>query len=384
MIIRELQSEILRLSKYFRVVAVLGPRQSGKTTLCKYLFPEYNFFNLEDATMIREIAKSPLKFLEEYAPKGIIFDEAQKYPELFSHIKVVADEHPEYRFVISGSSNFLMIARITESLAGRVALTTLLPLSLSELKDFANNETNTILFNGGYPAIWGEGMPPGDVISNYYNTYIERDVRQISNLVNLSAFQTFIQLCAGRIGTEFNANALSNEVGVTVKTIHEWLSILEASYVVFRLPPFYKNIGKRLIKSPKIYFYDTATVCFLLGIENAEQLKTHPLRGSIFENYVVLEFLKKRFNAGKTNNLFFYRDKSQREVDIVQEFSYQFRAYEIKSSINFNADFFNNLNYLKNILGDNLLSTQLIFDGKTEINTPENGTVNFRNIFRLT
>ena len=383
MIIRELQNEILRLSKHFKVVAVLGPRQSGKTTLCKYLFPEYHYFNLEDATVIGEIAKSPVHFLEEYAPKGIVFDEAQKYPELFSQIKVVADEHPDYRFVLTGSSNFLMMARITESLAGRVALTTLLPLSLSELNGFATNDTNTLLFNGGYPAIWGEKMLPRDVISNYYNTYIERDVRQIINLVNLSAFQIFIRLCAGRIGMEFNANSLSNEVGVTVKTIQEWLSVLEASYVVFRLPPFFQNIGKRLIKTPKIYFYDTALVCFLLGIENAEQLKTHPLRGSIFENYVMLEFLKSRFNAGKTRNLFFYRDKSQREIDIVQEFSYQYRAYEIKSAVNFNANFFNNLNYLKNILGDRLLSTKLIFDGKTEINIPENGTVNFRNISQL-
>lgn len=196
----------------------------------------------------------------------------------------------------------------------------------------------------------------------------------------MSAFQIFIQLCAGRIGSEFNANSLSAEVGVTVKTIQEWQGILEASYVVFRLPPFYKNIGKRLVKSPKIYFYDTAIVCFLLGIENETQLKTHPLRGAIFENYVILEFLKGRFNTGNTNNLLFYRDKSQREVDLVQEFGHQYRAYEIKSAESFNSDFFKNLDYLKKILGENLLSTNLIFDGKTEIDSPDNGTLNFRNI----
>jgi predicted AAA+ superfamily ATPase len=238
------------------------------------------------------------------------------------------------------------------------------------------------LFNGGFPAIWGDNMLPQDAVKNYYNSYIERDVRQIINLKNTSDFQKFIRLCAGRIGTEFNASGLSNEIGVTVKTIQEWLSVLEASYVLFRLQPFYKNVGKRLVKTPKIYFYDTAIVCFLLGIENAEQLKTHPLRGAIFENYIVLDFLKNRFNAGKTNNLFFYRDKSQREIDIVQEFGYQYRAYEIKSATNFNSDFFNNLNYLKNIFGDNLLSTQLIFDGKTEIDKLDNGTLNFRNIHK--
>lgn len=380
MISRQLSDEITRLSKTFKVTAVLGPRQSGKTTLCKHLFPDYHFFNLEDVIVRQEIAKSPKRFLEEFARTGVIFDEAQKYPELFPAIKVVADENPGFRFILTGSSNFLLMEKITESLAGRIALTTLLPLSLYELKEFAKNDTDTLLFNGGYPAIWGEGMLPRDVVSNYYNTYIERDVRQISNLANLSSFQTFIQLCAGRVGSEFNANALSNEVGVTVKTIQEWLSILEASYVVFRLPPFYKNVGKRLIKSPKIYFYDTAIVCFLLGIENETQLKTHPLRGAVFENYVVLEFLKSRFNTGNTNNLFFYRDKSQREVDLVQEFGYQYHAYEIKSAENFNSDFFKNLDYLKKILGENLLSTQLIFDGKTEINTSDNGTLNFRNI----
>jgi predicted AAA+ superfamily ATPase len=237
------------------------------------------------------------------------------------------------------------------------------------------------LFNGGFPAVWGDKMLPQDIVGNYYNTYIEKDVRQIINIKNLSDFQKFIRICAGRTGSEFNASNLSNEIGVSVKTIQEWLSILEASYVIFRLQPFYKNIGKRLVKTPKIYFYDTAIVCFLLGIETAEQLQTHPLRGAIFENYVVLEFLKQRYNSVKPNNLFFYRDKSQHEVDIVQEFSYQYKAYEIKSATSFNSDFFANMNYLKNILKDDLISTQLIFDGKTQITTPQGGTVNFRNIF---
>lgn len=380
MINRELLNEVLRLSKDFKVVAVLGPRQSGKTTLCKMAFPNYAYFNLERIQTIEEIQKSPEDFLIQYGEKGVVFDEAQNYPDLFKAIKVVSDEYPDFRFVLTGGSNFLLLAKITESLAGRIALNTLLPLSLSELGEAKNTDTDTLLFNGGFPAIWGDNMLPQDVVKNYYNSYIERDVRQIINLKNISDFQKFIRLCAGRIGTEFNASGLSNEIGVTVKTIQDWLSILEASYVIFRLQPFYKNVGKRLVKAPKIYFYDTAIVCFLLGIENAEQLKTHPLRGAIFENYIVLEFLKNRFNAGKTNNLFFYRDKSQREIDLVQEFGYKYYAYEIKSATNFNSDFFNNMNYLKNILGDNLLSTQLIFDGKTEINKPDSGTLNFRNI----
>jgi predicted AAA+ superfamily ATPase len=187
-------------------------------------------------------------------------------------------------------------------------------------------------------------------------------------------------LCAGRIGNEFNASALANEIGVSVHTINEWLSTLEASYVLFRLHPFYRNIGKRLIKTPKIYFYDTGLVCFLLGIENEQQLKTHPLRGPIFENLIMLEFVKNRFNAAKAPNIYFYRDKSQREVDIVQEFGSHYQAYEIKSAKAFHKDFINNLQYLKSILGDLIATTQVIYDGETDINIPENGMINFRNL----
>ncbi len=379
MINRALSGEIERLSKQFRVLAVVGPRQSGKTTLCKSLFPNYSYFCLDLISTVEEIANSPELFLEKFAKKGIIIDEVQKYPELFQYIKAVADKHPNYRFVITGSSNFLLLSKISESLAGRVAINTLLPLSLAELKNFAGTDTNTLLFKGGYPAVWSENVLPQDLAKNYYNTYIERDVRQIVNVRNLSNFQKFIRLCAGRVGQEFNASSLSNDIGVSVLTIQEWVSILEASYVLFRLPPFFRNIGKRLVKSPKIYFCDTAVLCFLLGLEKAEQLSTHPLRGEIFENFVVLEFLKKRYNEGKTNNLFFYRDKSQREVDIVQEFAHQYKAYEIKSAQSFNADFFNNLKYLKKILGESLISTQVIYDGKNELDIPENGMINFRN-----
>ena len=343
-------------------------------------FPDYYYFNLENPHIVEKIAKNPIDFLKEHAEKGVIFDEAQRYPELFQFIQVVADEHPDFRFVMTGSSNFLLMEKITQSLAGRIALLTLLPFSMTELADFSDSTTDTLLFKGGFPAVWNDNFLPQDVIANYYNTYIERDVRQLINIKDLSKFQIFIRLCAGRVGTEFNAQSLSNEIGVSNHTINEWLSVLEASYVVFRLQPFFENIGKRLIKSPKIYFCDTGLICFLLGIETSEQLKTHPLRGAIFENYVVLEFLKNRYNAGKPNNLFFYRDKSQREVDIVQQFGYQYRAYEIKSATAFHGDFFNNLKYLKNLLGDRLLSTKLIYDGNSELNIDENGTINFRNV----
>ena len=384
MISRDLTSEILRLSEVFPVVAVTGPRQSGKTTLCKSIFPGFNFFNLENSSIREEIAASPVSFLEKHAKDGVIFDEAQRYPKLFSFIQVVADEYPDYRFVLTGSSNFMLMEKITQSLAGRVALFTLLPFSLDELtKDASVStdiQTDTLLLKGGYPAVWTKSLTPLDVISNYYNTYIERDVRQIENLNNLSAFQKFIRLSAGRIGTEFNASSLAVEVGISVPTIQKWLSILEASYVAFRLPPFYENIEKRLVKSAKIYFYDTAVVCYLLGIENEKQLETHPLRGAIFENYVVLEFMKNRYNAAKNPNLYFYRDKSQREVDLLQAVGHQYKAFEIKSATVFHADFMKNLKFLKTLLQDKICSAQLIYDGATELPALEYGMFNFRKI----
>ena len=377
---RELKEEIIRQSHYFSVITITGPRQSGKTTLCKQMFPDYHYVNLEDIAKTEIIKQNPKEFLQNHS-QGLIVDEAQQYPDLFSYIQVVVDENPNAHIILTGSSNFTLMQQVTQSLAGRTAILTLLPLSLSELgKERLTVSTDTIMLNGGYPSVLAKNIPAQTVSNNYYNTYIERDLRKLINIKDLSKYQIFIRLCAGRIGTEFNASVLSNEVGVSVPTIHEWLSTLEASYIVFRLPPFFRNVGKRLIKTPKIYFYDTGLLCFLLGIENANHLQTHPLRGAIFENMVVLEFLKNRFNAGKLSNLYFYRDKSQREIDIVQEFADTFKAYEIKSASGFHSDFMNNLNYLKNILDEKLTSTQVIYDGDMELNSSKNGVVNFRNI----
>ena len=377
---RDLKDEIISQSRYFPVITITGPRQSGKTTLCKQMFPDYHYVNLEDIAKTEIIKQNPKAFLEIHS-QGLIVDDVQQYPDLFSYVQVVVDENPESHIVLTGSSNFALLQRVTQSLAGRTAVLTLLPLSLSELgKERLTAPTDTIMLNGGYPSVWAKNIPVQTVSKNYYNTYIERDLRQLINIKELSKYQVFIRLCAGRTGTEFNASALSNEVGVSVPTIHEWLSTLEASYIVFRMPPFFRNVGKRLIKSPKIYFYDTGLLCFLLGIENENHLQTHPLRGAIFENMVVLEFLKNRFNAGKLSNLYFYRDKSQREIDIVQEFADTFKAYEIKSASVFHPNFMHNLNYLKNLLNEKLTSTQVIYDGEIELKSSKNGIVNFRNI----
>jgi len=377
---RTLSNEMKRLKSHFPVIVLTGPRQSGKTTLSKNLFGNYHYIDVTQTTERELIAINPESFLKKYAA-GLIVDEVQSYPELFSYIKIVADELPDSNFILTGSNNFSLMEKVTESLAGRAATLVLLPLSLNELTlEKVTTNTDTLLFKGGYPAVWAKKIPAIDVSRQYYNLYIERDVRQLINIKFLSKFQIFIKLCAGRIGAEFNAQSLSNEIGISVPTIQEWLSVLEASYLVFRLQPFYENIGKRLIKTPKIYFYDTAIVCFLLGIETPEQLETHPLRGMIFENYVILEFLKNRFHSGKTSNLFFYRDQSQYEIDMLQQYSHQYCAYEIKSSTTFHSDFLKNLKYLKTLLKDRLISTKVIYDGATEVNIEENGIVSFKNL----
>lgn len=378
---REIESEILRVAQHFPIVTVTGPRQSGKTTLCRELFSGYDYVNLEDLSLREVVRQDPKAFLEQY--ENVILDEVQQMPEIFSYLQVVSDANPKRAYVLTGSSQLSLVGGVTQSLAGRTALLTLLPLSLSELTELGDTlnkqSIDSLILKGGYPAVWAKGVPEADFAKNYYATFVERDVRQLINIREASKFRTFMRLCAGRIGTEFNASALSNAVGVSSVTINEWLSVLEAAYVVYRLPPFHKNVNKRLVKSHKIYFYDTALACFLLGVETESHLASHPLRGELFENLVVMEFLKADTNAGKTPNLFFYRDQSQREVDLISETARGFHAYEIKSATTFHKSFTKNLQYLANLLGDELLSSTVLYNGEHELGATYNGLRNFRN-----
>ena len=378
---RQIEQVVRDMVPYFKVITITGPRQSGKTTLCKQLFPDYEYVNLEDMSVREQASVDPKAFLAAYT-SGVIIDEAQNFPELFSYLQVVSDANPERRYIITGSSNFSLLESITQSLAGRAAVLTLLPLSLQELGDVSNISTDTLLLNGGYPAIWGNAQPRHLLYPNYYTTYVERDVRRIVNVTNLRDFQTFIRLSAGRVGTEFNASALSNAVGVSVKTVQSWLSILTASYITFTLPPFYENIGKRLIKAPKLYFFDTGLLCYLLGIENEQQLATHPLRGAIFENFVVAEAYKQLTNRGKEPTLYFYRDSSQHEVDLLLQRGYQYEGYEIKSSQTFTREFLGGLHYLSKLLGERLIRSAVIYAGTEQLDTSHDGIINYRD-FKL-
>ena len=377
MYLRNLQTELLKLAEKWCVISVTGPRQSGKTTLCKTAFPTYKYVNLEDIPTRLEVQKDPSAFLRAF-PNGLIIDEAQLIPQLFSYVQVFVDEDQSRRIVLSGSNDFLLMKSITQSLAGRVAVMRLLPLALNELGDTSKISTNELIYKGFFPAIWGNGREVGYVLESYLSTYVERDLRQIVNIKDLELFRKYITLCAVRIGSEFNATALSNELGISVITAKEWFRILQTSYVCYELQPFFRNIGKRLVKTPKIYFYDVGLACYLLGIQSPEQVATHPLRGNLFENLVVTEMLKTRYNKGKRSNLYFYRDKGQHEVDVLQEYGNELRAYEIKSATAINSDFFSNLKYIKPLLGDALLSTQVLYDGNSDWNQPENGYINFR------
>ena len=359
MYIRSIQSTIQRLSHVYPVIAITGPRQSGKTTISKMLFPNLPYVSLENLDT-RSIAQNdPRGFLKKYED-GAIFDEVQHAPEILSYLQEIVDSADmKGRYVLTGSQNFALNQHISQSLAGRVSMHTLLPLSLNELKDYSDSISN--IFNGGYPALHKLKIHPVDFYPSYIHTYIERDVRQLLNIENLGKFQTFLKLCAGRIGQVINFSSLATDCGISHTTVNKWLSILEASYIIFFLQPFYNNFNKRLIKSPKLYFYDTGVACSLLGLEKQAQLETHYLKGSLYENIVVLEFIKHRLNLGLQPHIYFWRDRTGHEIDLVTEWGVDVRAFEIKSSSTFHPEYTNGLQYLSKIM--KVKDSYLVYDG---------------------
>lgn len=361
---RDIEPYIITAIQYFPVIVISGPRQTGKTTLAKSLFSKYAYFNFENLSLKAAASSDPIGFLKT-AGENVILDEVQNIPEILSYIQVAVDDNPQRRYVLTGSNNFTLLEKVSQSLSGRCALFTLLPLSLNELQNtYALDSTEELLIRGLYPAVYSKGTPANLMYSNYYSTYIERDLRKVFELRHLTEFQLFMKLLSGRIGNEFNASSLGIEVGVSPVTIREWFSLLQASYIAFPLRPYHTNIGKRLTKTPKVYFYDTGLVCYLLGIETPSQLFAHPLKGNIFENLAVNEFVKLQFNRGKDNDLYFYRENSGREVDIVQPTPDGLKLYEIKSSKTYNDTFRKNLDAVSKLLGA-VNSQVIIYDGAT-------------------
>lgn len=344
MIKREAEIELHALSGQFKAVAVIGPRQSGKTTLVRMVFKDKPYANLENPDIRKFALEDPRGFLSNF-PQGAVLDEIQRAPELFSYLQQILDDTSEKGlFILTGSNNFLLQQNISQSLAGRVGYLFLLPLSLNEINDKEFN-ISKLIFKGGYPALHSEITEPAKWYPNYIRTYVERDVRMIKNITDLFAFERFLRLCAGRIGQLLNMSNLAIEVGVDIKTIGSWIGILETSFIVFRLQPYYANFKKRIVKMPKLYFYDTGLAVALLGIENAGQINLHPLRGSLFENMVVVDFLKRRYNSGKSNNLFFWRDNVGNEIDLIMENGQKLLPIEIKSGQTISNEFFKGINF---------------------------------------
>ena len=384
MILREAQIKLEQLGKTFKVVALVGPRQSGKTTLVKALFKDKPYYSLENPDIRNFAINDPRGFLKTIE-KGAILDEVQRTPQLFSYLQEVIDNSTEKGlFILTGSNNFLLQQNISQSLAGRVGYFNLLPFSIKELKDskLLPETDEELLFKGFYPPIYDQEIEPSDWLPNYIRTYIERDVRQITNITDLLVFEKFIRLLAGRTAQELNYSSLSIDAGIDVKTIQAWIGILESSFIIFLLKPHYNNFNKVIVKRPKIYFYDTALVCSLLGITKWEQLVNYPIKGALFETMVVSEMVKKRANAGKLINLYYWRDKTGHEIDLITDEEQSLVPIEIKSGKTVNNDFFKNLKYW-NALSKGTRSV-LLYGGEQEQQRTDGTLVtNWRNIAEM-
>lgn len=353
MIPRTIEPVLMQLARNYPVVTITGPRQSGKTTLCRRVFPGLGYVNLE-APDIRQFANDdPRGFLAANSD-GVILDEIQRVPQLLSYIQAIVDEKRlPGQFILTGSQQFEVMNTISQSLAGRTALLKLLPFSLAELRGaYPPRKVDHLLLNGFYPRIHDQQLNPTQAMGDYFETYVERDLRQLMAVKDLSQFERFVKLCAGRTGQLLNLQSLGNDVGISHASARSWLTLLEASYIVFLLHPWHANISKRLIKAPKLYFYDVGLASYLLGLEDEKQVSRDPLRGNLFENMVVLEALKFRYNQGKRSNLFFYRDSNGNEVDLIAEQGRSLLALEIKAGATINDDYFKGLRHFRKAIGD--------------------------------
>jgi len=365
MITREIQPALEKAARQYKAVALTGPRQSGKTTLAREAFPNLPYVSLENPDT-RELAHAdPRGLLRRYAD-GCILDEVQRAPFLFSYLQEILDasEIPG-RFILTGSQQFGMMEGLTQSLAGRCALLTLLPFSLSELKRgrYLSSSLEGQLFCGGYPPIFDQNLEPEQWLNAYVATYLERDVRQVSMVKDLTLFARFLALCAGSVGQELNFSRLGADCGINHGTARQWLSILEASYVVFRLPPHFRNFRKRIVKSPKLYFYDTGLAVRLLRVERAEQLFSHPLRGALFESWVVSELVKGRYNRWKEPNFYFWRENNGLEVDVLVDQAGRLTPIEIKSGATVSSDWLQGLHRWHQLAGELAGEARLVYGG---------------------
>ena len=381
MIERTLTPKLLDLAQKFPVVSLMGPRQSGKTTLVRASFPHLPYVSLEEPDIRQFALTDPRGFLANY-PRGVVLDEAQNTPQLFSYIQTIVDTQPEAKFILTGSANFLLMEQISQTLAGRSALLTLLPLSLTELASSGRLPATyeEAIFAGQYPRLYDRAIHPTDFYPSYIQTYVERDVRLLKNIADLNAFIRFVQLCAGRVGQLLNYTSLANDAGLSPNTAKGWLSLLEASYIVYVLRPYHQNFSKQVIKSPKLYFYDTGLACSLLGLKTAEQVATHYLKGALFENLVINEFAKRAWNEGERPSLYFWQDNRGHEIDCLMGEGNEMMAVEIKAGQTMNPHFFRHLRQWQGLTGWTADRCFVVYGGEQTWHTQDGRLVGWRDI----
>ena len=370
MIGRHISEKVQYFLTKYPLVTLTGPRQSGKSTLLREVFTNYKYLSFEDPDVLLMANEDPRLFLSQNSG-NCIFDEAQRFPEIFSWLQSHVDKsNREGLYILSGSHNFLLMEKVSQTLAGRTAILKLLPFSYSELirEGIKLSSLDELLFTGFYPRIYDKSLKPEEFYPFYIQTYVERDVRQLVNISDVSKFIKFIKLCAGRVGQLLNLSSLCNECGISQPTANAWLSILETSYIVYLLKPYHKNYNKRLVKTPKLYFYDVGLASSLLGINSQEQVFSHFIRGSLFENLIIMEYLKSCFNQAKEPNVYFWRDNTGNEIDLLIEKDSQLFAYEIKSGSTYNPEFFKNLMFWERVTGCSQ-NMAVIYGGEQSVKT---------------
>ena len=383
MIKREIQEELINLSNEYPVVTITGPRQSGKTTLVQTTFPEYSYCNLEHPE-IRSIAASDPNAIFNIYKTPVILDEIQRVPQLLSFIQVMVDKNKKNgSFILTGSNQLSLNEAVSQSLAGRTALLKLLPLSINEIASSGFKINRDILLSKGFlPGIYSNKLNPYKAYRNYFQTYVERDLKQLLRVRELNHFENFMRLLAGRVSQVLNLNSLSNDVGVSSTTLAQWLSVLESSFIVMRIYPYYENFGKRIIKSPKILFTEPGLVSYLLGIETPDQVAVNPLIGHLFENMVIMDAIKTRLNKGRDHNIFFFRDNNQNEVDIIFKGSEGLIPIEIKSAMTYNEDLLRGIKFFHKAVPSSKKG-YLIYAGDLTFENENFGIVNFRDSHKI-
>lgn len=377
---RKIEEMILEASKYFSVIAVSGLRQSGKSTLLTQLFPLYEKYSLKDLNILDYAKNDPIAFLNQ-TDEGMFIDEIQRCPQLLDYIQGIVDNNPKRHFALSGSSNFEVMKNFSESLAGRAGVFELLPMSIQEVTGKVDlDNLNQILYNGLYPSICAKKNIAKFFYPSYVRTYLEKDVRDLLQIKDQIRFTKFLKLCAARIGSLFNASELGAEVGVSSKTISHWISVLQASYLITLLPPYYENIPKRLVKTPKLYFNDPGLACYLLDIETPQQLDRDKMRGAIFENMIVMEAIKHRYNMGLEGGVFFYRDSNQNEVDLLIKQEGELTAIEVKSSMTYSSSFEKTLTQIEGWIKTPISKKAIVYSGDFENTSGNINLINYRHI----